>query len=66
MSNKNSAEDYVAPKQTRTVGSMLGLSQMWMDGWMDEQTDGKSDPSIMPCPKQARQKIRTSKFILTP
>ena len=43
--NKNSTKGYVAPKQIRTVGSILGLSLMLMD----RQTDGKPDPYITPC-----------------
>ena len=51
QTNKNSAEGYVVPKQTKetwTVGSMLGWSQIL--------TDGKRDPYITSCLRQARQK----------
>ena len=47
MYNKNSAEGYVVPKQTRTIGPMLGCSQMLMDKRTDRQTTGKHQMNFL-------------------
>ena len=50
----NDKQGSVMPKRTRTVGSMLGWSQIVKDGRTNRQTGGEPDPYVTPCLRQVQ------------